>query len=828
MGAQAATATYLCADVAGGHALWREDAGAMAAAVAGYDALLAEAVAGNGGWLAPAGPLGEARLARFPLAAAAAAAAAALLRAAAAPDGSGPRLRLRLALHTADAPAVPAVRHCAGLCALAQPGQALVSEAAAAVLREVLPAALSLRPAGRFAPGGAPAGAGEPVFQLTLAGSPAAFPLLGGRRAGAGSGAGPPAPRWPLLGREAEVATARALLDAERVPLLTLTGPGGVGKTRLAVHLAGILEGPEETVFVPLAGVADPAGVMPALARALDAAEGSEAAARQRVLAALAGRRLLLLLDNCEQVLAAAPQLGEVLDACPDVQVLATSRAPLRLSGERELALAPLRLPDLGRLPDPDDLARTPAVALFVQRAQAADREFRLTAANAPAVAEVCARLDGLPLALELAGARTKLLPPAAMLAQMQRRLGLLTGGPRDAPARQQTLRRTIDWSYDLLGPGEQTLFARLAVFAGGCTAAAAAVVCDPAGDLPLDPLEGLGALVDGSLLQRLPAGDAAEPRFRMLETVREYAVERLEASGEGPELRRRHAAFFLTLAEGAGNAGAGRASEGGSTSGADWLARLEAERDNLRLALQLALDGGDAPTAARLGAALWRAERARALQQEGSALLLRLDRRGERGDPDGDAAAAASRLRDAARATVLAEEGDAPAAETVEPGAGVATPLIRLAEAAATRGDLTRAATLYGEALTLCRAVGDRRGAALCLQRLTAVAAERGGPAPRFAGGADPAAPLTAREREVAVLVAEGLTNSQIAARLVITERTAANHVANILARLRFKRRAQIGAWAVEHGLTLRAVPAEGPGRYRSRRGEDGDAGTE
>ena len=302
-----ATATYLCADVAGGHALWREDAGAMAAAVAGYDALLAEAVTGNGGWLAPAGPLGEARLARFPLAAGAAAAAAALLRAAAAPGGAGPRLRLRLSLHTADAPAVPAVRHCAGLCALAHPGQALVSEAAAAVLREVLPAALSLRPAGRFAPGGAPAGAGDPVFQLALAGSAAAFPLLGGRQAGAGIGAGPPAPRWPLLGREAEVATARALLDEERVPLLTLTGPGGVGKTRLAVHLAGVLEGPEETVFVPLAGVADPAGVMPALARVLDAAEGPGAVARQRVLAALAGRRLLLLLDNCEQVLGAAP-----------------------------------------------------------------------------------------------------------------------------------------------------------------------------------------------------------------------------------------------------------------------------------------------------------------------------------------------------------------------------------------------------------------------------------------------------------------------------------------------------------------------------------------
>jgi predicted ATPase len=306
---------------------------------------------------------------------------------------------------------------------------------------------------------------------------------------------------------------------------------------------------------------------------------------------------VLLLLDTCEHLLAAAPQVGELLAACCGLTVLATSRAALHLRGEREVAVPPLALPDLVQGTDPAALARVAAVALFVERVQAVQPAFQLTAANAPVVAEICRRLDGLPLAIELAAAYSKVLAPPALLAHVERRRLLLTGGTRDAPARQQTLRETIAWSYDLLEAAEQALFGRLAVFVGGCTLEAAEAVCSADGALPIDAQRGLAELVDKSLL-RVAEGTDAEPRFSMLDTIREYALAQLAASGRAETLRQQHATYFLALAE---------AVEPQLTGPQEvrWLARLEEEQDNLRAALKWFCDQEETEKAARLAVAL-------------------------------------------------------------------------------------------------------------------------------------------------------------------------------------------------------------------------------
>jgi non-specific serine/threonine protein kinase len=356
-----------------------------------------------------------------------------------------------------------------------------------------------------------------------------------------------PVPLTALVGRLQEVEAVLQLLGDPSVRLVTLTGPGGVGKTRLALQVARILR--DSTAFadgvsyVPLAAVRDPAQVVPAIAQALEVGELGERPLSERLMLALAQRELLIVLDNLEQVLACAPQLTELLAACPGLTLLATSREVLHVQGEHELPVSPLALPDKHRLLELTELRDTEAVALFVQRATAALPSFRLTAENAPAVAHICHRLDGLPLAIELAAARVKLLPPHGLLARLDHRLALLTGGARDLPERQQTLRATLTWSYDLLTPVEQCLFRRLAVFPGGCTLdAAEAVVMDGLG---LDVLAGLGSLLDKSLLVRVedPSGVA---RFRMLETVREFAADQLEASGEAEDMRQRVVAWVV------------------------------------------------------------------------------------------------------------------------------------------------------------------------------------------------------------------------------------------------------------------------------------------
>lgn len=374
-----------------------------------------------------------------------------------------------------------------------------------------------------------------------------------------------------FVGREREIAEISELLRRPEVRLLTMTGPGGTGKTRLSITVCARLRGdfPDGVIFVPLASLSDAALVPAAIAQVVGCKPEREADLLTTLTELLAARAMLLVLDNFEHVLDAASVVATLLDACRSLHVLVTSRRLLHLRREHEYAVMPLAMPE-AILPKVDALARYDAIALFQERARAVQAGFAITPQNARAVGEVCARLDGLPLAIELAAARINLFSPAALASRLSRSLTVLTGGPSDVPIRQQTLRATVSWSYSLLAPGEQDIFARLSVFAGGCTLEAAEAVCG--GDVP----DGIAALVDQSLL-RLQGGD--EPRFTMLETIREYATEKLVERGSADEMREAHARYFLALGEQAEPGLKGPRQ-------VDWVARLEAEHDNLRAVL--------------------------------------------------------------------------------------------------------------------------------------------------------------------------------------------------------------------------------------------------
>lgn len=420
-----------------------------------------------------------------------------------------------------------------------------------------------------------------------------------------------PCPLTNLIGREGELATVHELLARAR--LVTITGAGGVGKTRLALAAATSADFPS-VQFVDLAPVAEPEHVPGVIAQALGVHDGPDIPVLDRIAAMVGVRRLLLVLDNCEQVAVAAPAFAHLLGAAPNLVILATSRIPLNLSGEQEFALAPLRLPQptqgerhisdelhpLAPVPPANLMAigAAPAVQLFVQRAAAVRAGFALSEANAKTVAQICARLDGLPLALELAAAQLRALTPEALLARLERRLPLLTGGPRDAPARHRTLRDTIRVSIDLLTPDERRGFWRLAALVGGCTLEAVAAICtEPEGAADAG-FTLVRTLVAHSLLQQ--CGPVAEPRYVMLEAVREYAGELLAASGEEHAIRRRHADYFVALAE--------RAEEGLLWQAQQhWFDRLSGERENIRAAVEWAAEQGDRIAGSRVGAALWR-----------------------------------------------------------------------------------------------------------------------------------------------------------------------------------------------------------------------------
>jgi predicted ATPase len=400
-----------------------------------------------------------------------------------------------------------------------------------------------------------------------------------------------PEPLWKvpstftsLVGREQEVAEISALLTQPEMRLVTLVGPGGIGKTRLSLAVATQMRSffVGGICFVGLAAMNNPQLVVPTIALELGLKESGNRPLLEQVQAFVGEQPFLLVLDNFEQIVAAAPQLEELLAGCPGLSILVTSRAVLHLSAEQVVPVAPLALPSLSTS-DTEDIVESAAVTLFVQRARHILPSFQLTPTNARAIAEVCVRLDGLPLAIELAAARVKLLPPQVLLARLSQRLQLLTGGPRSLPVRQQTLRSTIQWSYDLLGPEEQTLFHLLSVFVGGWQLSAAEALCQEIGQADLDVLNTLSALLDNSLIQSSEQG-AEEPRFLMLQIVREFGLERLTASGELETTRVAHARYFLALAEQA-------EPELDGPNQAMWVARLEHEHDNLREALEWALE---------------------------------------------------------------------------------------------------------------------------------------------------------------------------------------------------------------------------------------------
>jgi predicted ATPase/class 3 adenylate cyclase len=786
------TVTFLFTDIEGSTRLLQRLGPRYAEALGAHQALLREAFVTHHG--REVDTQGDSFFAAFPTAHLAVSAAAQAQRALAAhvwPEGAA--VRVRMGLHT-GAPMLAAGRYigldvhrAARIAAAGHGGQVLLSEATAGLARDHLPVGAALVDLGESQlkdlqrP--------ERIYQLVLPDLPRDFPPL---KTLDRAQHNLPMQLTPLVGRDEAVRQVAGLLTRPDVRLVTLTGPGGIGKTRLALQVAAELVDrfADGVYLVSLGAIADPDLVIGAIAQTLGVRELGSAGREENLKTYLAGKTVLLVLDNVEQVIGAAPRVLELLMTCPGVNVLATSRVSLRLRGEHEYAAPPLSLP-ARRTPgvasgavdaDLAELAQYAAVALFIERAQAVNRQFALTSANALAIAEICARLDGLPLAIELAAARTRLLSPQALLARLSSRLALLTGGARDLPERQQTLRNTIAWSYDLLAPAEQALFRRLAVFAGGCTVDAAEAVCvAPEGTnrLAVEVLDGADSLAAQSLLRQIEGSEDGEPRFQMLETIREYGLEQLRASGEAEALRQSHLTYFLSLAE--------RAEQGfHSPEEGRWLTALEREHDNfgaalgwareraeaatvgLRLAGALAYywfrrgyltegrewlegllalagygrEGGQAaiqdqmtpaPVLARAlyGAgdlAVWQGDYPHAMIHLEQCLALAR----EVGDV-GLAVDALNRLGitsylgdDPRPATQRWEEGLALARALGDPSR-LAGPLNNLGEAAYFQGDLERAASYYEEALASVRQAGDLNGLIVMLGNLGNIARRQG-----------------------------------------------------------------------------------------------------
>ena len=539
-----------------------------------------------------------------------------------------------------------------------------------------------------------------------------------------------PVPRTAFIGRDDETATLRQLLGRHDVRLVTLTGPGGIGKTRLALQVAGEVgqQFPSGVSFVSLSVVREPGLIASTIAQVVGVRETGNQSALESLKDCLGGleQPMLLLLDNFEHLVSAAPDISDLLSVGPKLKIMVTSQSPLHVYGEHEFPVPPLVVPDPKSLPPLNALARLPAIALFMERARAVKHDFALTNENALAVAAVCARLDGLPLAIELAAARIKLLSPSAMLARLESCLNLLTGGARDLPTRQQTLRGTVDWSYGLLNREEQTLFRRISVFLGGCTLEAVEAVCDTAGDLGTDVLDGMASMVDKSLAQQVEDA-AGETRFIMLSTIREYALERLNASDDVAATRRSHAAYYLVLAE-----------EGALEAAAhpEWLDRFEIEHDNFRAALEHLIKTGDADWALRLGTALFHFWETREYLTEGRGRITKLLAL------EGAAARPKLRSRLLFCAAVLAgEQGDYNSAhqlfeESLETclelndNRGVAVALNALAVNARDRGDLPTASLLFERCVAIWRDAGDPADVARALSNLANVTKLQGEPA--------------------------------------------------------------------------------------------------
>ncbi|HZB08058.1 MAG TPA: tetratricopeptide repeat protein [Rubrobacter sp.] len=762
------TVAILFTDIEGSTKLWERHPEAMQTALARHDEILRVAIEQHGGYVFKT--VGDAFCSVFPTAPDALKAALESQRRLLSSewDETEP-LRVRMALHVGVAEERdrdyfgPPVNRVARLMSAAHGGQVLLSLPAQELVRDQLPAQTSLRDLGQhrlkdlFRP--------ERVFQLLAPELPSEFPPL--RTLDAYRNNLPLQPT-PLIGREKEVSEVCDLLRGGETRLLTLTGPGGTGKTRLALQAAADLldDFPDGTFFAQLATLTEAELLLPAVVETLGVKETGEQPLDESLKDYLSERRLLLLLDNFEQVLGAAPSVTELLAVAQGLKVLATSRAPLGLYGEHEFPVPPLSMPDLERPPPLERLTQYEAVRLFVERARAVKPDFAITNESAPAIAEICVRLDGLPLAIELAAARIKMLPPQAMLQRLTSRLKLLTGGARDLPERQRTLRATIEWSYALLDEGEQLLFGRLAVFSGGRTLEAIEAICDAEGDLPMDAFEGISSLLDKSLI-RQEEGPDGEPRFVMLETVHEYAREKLGQSAEAEQIKRVHAEYFLTLAEEA-------FPELRGPDQLEWLERLEAEHDNMRAALSWASERKEAEVALRLGGSLWwfwwmrghNSEGRRWLEQalviEGrvspEVRAMALAGAGELATSQGDLDRAKEvceeglelllhEAREASEAKLcllaflgwvaLEREEYEQAKQLFEEGLALsrqmrdtwwlANSLSNVAVVSHSLGDYERATELYEESMDLFRVQGDRRRLATCLNNLAMVMCSQG-----------------------------------------------------------------------------------------------------
>jgi predicted ATPase len=636
-------------------------------------------------------------------------------------------------------------------------GQVLLSQVTRDLVEHSLPADVGLQDLGehRLKDLGSP----NHLYQLVIAGLTASFPSLKTLDSYAHN---LPIQPTPFIGRAKVVANIQQQLLRHEVRLLTLTGPGGMGKTRLGLQVAAETSDQftDGTWFVSLAPLSDPELVIPTIAEILEVREVAGQSQLEHLKASLREKHLLLLLDNFEHVVSAATQVADLLGACPQLKLLVTSREALHVRAERAFPVPPLALPDPIHLPDLVTLSQYEAVALFIERAQAVKPDFQVTNANAPAVAEICARLDGLPLAIELAAARTRLLPPQALLKRLGQRLQLLTSSLRDTPARQHTLRQTIQWSYDLLPAEEQQMFRRLSVFVNGCELSAVEAVCHATRDGKAAVLDEVTALVDKNLVLQT-AQEEEEPRFTMLETIREYGLEALVANRETNTTRRAHALYYLALAEEAAPNLAGPRS-------AVWLKRLEREHDNLRAALEWALEpeqtGSSPDLALRFCVTLREFWEVRGLYSEGRAFLEQALARCEgastsvRASALGAAAAFAEWLGDFHLSEELRQEslilyrqlGDtrgiasslqglawivwrrganiAVALQMEEESVtllrelgdkdALAWSLYYLADTLSIHGEYSRAHTLYEESLALFRELGNKLGIAKCLQQ--------------------------------------------------------------------------------------------------------------
>ena len=666
------TVTFLFTDIEGSTRLLRALGPAYPDLLSEHHRVLRGAVEGAGG--IPIGSEGDSLFAAFDSPAGALGGAVAAQRAfAAATWPGGASVHVRMGIHTGEGLVRDGtyvgmdVHRAARIAAAGHGGQVLVSDATRALVEQSLPPGVQLRDLGRHRL--KDLAQAEHIYETLIEGLASEFPALRSLEAAPNN---LPTQLTSFVGRAREVVEARRLLATTR--LLTLTGPGGTGKTRLSLQLAAesISDFADGVFFVPLGPIEDPDLVAPAILTALGLRESPKVPAVDRLAEYLRDKHVLLVMDNFEQVLPAAALIGDLLKASPGLSVVATSRATLHLYGEREFAVPPLGLPAAGDT-DPVSISQFEAVALFIQRAAAVRPDFQVTAGNAPAVAEICSRLDGLPLAIELAAARVKLLPPQALLSRLGQRLDALEAVSRDLPARQRTLRGAISWSHELLDVPSRRLFARFAIFVDGASLTAAEAVCSDAG---LDVLEGLAGLVDQSLVRQVEAD--GDPRFTMLSTIRDFALERLAEAGESDTIAARHAGFFVAAAEAAAP----------GLTGPDQKRLLDdcaREIGNLRAAINWSIESGSVNVALRSGFALWRFWQMRGMLREGAATMERIL---AVPDPDGH-----PKLR----------------AQAFEAAGSIAY----------WRAEMPRALEYYGASLEICREIGDESAIANALYNL-------------------------------------------------------------------------------------------------------------